>query len=261
MPKEILTNIHSFINRSATGKVLLYDGKTNGCIETANQKVTLTDSIYDYDMIGVEIVARSSTDSTDRIYYINDQFIVSKYIFGTEPLTLKLTNYLNAAYQLTMMANNTGDIRVVVQFPTNNTFQLTAKTNYPKLVTGVRNIYGINFGISDSYSKTETKVGRWVNGEDIYRITLPDIDMTELSYTTDMSQYNIKEIIKFSGSASGEEQNGVVYNYCIPYIYPTQDDAYYIIPYYVKSKNILAVKRGSGFSNVKVNLSVDYIKK
>lgn len=261
MSRKCLTNVHSFINRSATGKIILYDAKTNGCIETANQKVTLSDSIYNYDMIGVEIIARSASDSADKIYYVNDQFIVSKYILGSEPLTMNLTNYRNAAYQLDMLANNTGDVRVVVQFPSETIFQLSTKTNYPKLVTGVRNIYGINFGTSSSYSKTETKVGTWVNGEDIYRITIPDVKMPELTVTIDVSQYNIKDVIEFSGTVTAKEQNGVTYNYGLPYNYPTQDNAYYFIPYYVKDKNILAIKRGSAFSEVKANITVYYTKK
>lgn len=224
MPKKLVTNIYSALNSGVSKKVLLYDAKTNGCIKNINQPVTLVDSINNYDIITIEVIAH---DDANKFYYINDHHIITKYIVNEEPLTHTLSDHLNSGYLISLATDDSGNVRqlwATMNFESDTSFKLSRKSNYAKLAIGIRNIYGINFGASSIYSDKPMKMGTWVDGKIVYRsiIDFGTIDIPVGTVSFPFNIPNIDNIITYQIFA--RNNTGTTYN--LPYVMNGTLDTY-----------------------------------
>lgn len=78
----------------------------------------------------------------------------------------------------------------------------------------------------DVYTTEEKRIGTWIDGKPLYRITVVVNNPTE-STSTDLSQYNIKEVVKLTGMGFSSDQQ-----ISLPYYLTSSGRAY---PWYEPS--------------------------
>ena len=110
------------------------------------------------------------------------------------------------------------------------------------------------------YSTVEQKIGKWVDGKDIYRLTLTG-ETKDKAVFIDLSDKNIENVTKLNGVCLANEE----YFFPIPYYKADTVDELrnnYTYANYGKKNKILFIEFGkaSYFSNIKFNFEIEYTK-
>ena len=110
------------------------------------------------------------------------------------------------------------------------------------------------------YSTVEQKIGKWIDGKDIYRLTFTG-ETKNRTVFIDLSDKNIENITKLNGVCLANDE----YFFPIPYCkIDTADTLQNSFTYtnYGKINKILFIEFGkaSFFNNVKFNIEIEYTK-
>ena len=110
------------------------------------------------------------------------------------------------------------------------------------------------------YSTVEQKIGKWIDGKDIYRLTLTG-ETKDRAVFINLSDKNIENVTKLNGVCLADD----TYFFPIPYYKANTVDTLtdsYVYTNYGKTNKILFIEFGkaSYFNNIKFNLEIEYIK-
>ena len=110
------------------------------------------------------------------------------------------------------------------------------------------------------YSTVEQKIGKWIDGKDIYRLTLTG-ETKDRAVFINLSDKNIENVTKLNGVCLADD----AYFFPIPYYKADTVDTLrdtYVYTTYDKTNKILYIEFGkaSYFNNVKFNFEIEYTK-
>ena len=110
------------------------------------------------------------------------------------------------------------------------------------------------------YSTVEQKIGKWIDGKDIYRLTLTG-ETKNRTVFIDLSDKNIENVTKLNGVCLADDTYFFPIPYCRADTVDTLRDSY-AYTNYGKINKILFIEFGkaSYFNNVKFNFEIEYTK-
>lgn len=255
MSKKQLANIKDYL--LPYEKRVLYDGETLGLILNGTEG-ELSDSVANYD----QIIVQGFMFYGDK-FYVTD-FCTTDIMFGqADSLSVFHDSIKFKGYQGILIAPSLGDeCRIEYHFSTDTKISLDYVINTSGWTVGIRKVIGIRRSAvcSTPYLFDERVIGKWSNGKDIYRVTIPEINTPDAKTLVDLSSYNIDEIINLSGIFSTTyTSTGIKYNYPMVYAYVSDNVVSW---YYGRTSNTLVVNtKTDGVQDSKINITIDFTKK
>lgn len=110
------------------------------------------------------------------------------------------------------------------------------------------------------YSTTEQKIGKWIDGSDLYRLVIKGV-RTEDYVIINLADKNIKDITQINGICNAMNQFIFVIPYCVV-VENTPPDTYFTQMYYnIASRQIeLFFGKAKYFEDVTFSIQIEYTK-